>query len=113
MRFMIMYTPDKKPAGPPSPGHMAEMEKFIDQEIKAGVLITTGGLQASAKGARVRLADGKLTLTDGPFAEAKEVVGGFAIIQAESKEEAVEASRRFLKVAGDGVCEVRGMEGGR
>jgi hypothetical protein len=61
----------------------------------------------SAKGARVRLSSGKFTVTDGPFAEAKEIVGGFALIRANSKEEAIEHTKKFLKVAGDGESEIR------
>jgi hypothetical protein len=61
----------------------------------------------SAAGARVRLSKGKLTTTDGPFTESKEVVGGLAILQASSKEEAIERVKQFLHVAGDGDCELR------
>jgi hypothetical protein len=111
MRFMMLYKPDGRP-GPPSPEYMAMMEKLIEDETKSGVLVLTGGLEAASKAARVRLSGGKATVTDGPFTESKELVGGFAIIQAKSREEAVEVARRFLKVAGDGEVEVRGFMGG-
>jgi hypothetical protein len=62
---------------------------------------------ASALGARVRSANGKVSVTDGPFSESKEVIGGFAILQAKSKEEAIQLVKNFLKVVGDGECEVR------
>ena len=86
---------------------MAEMGKLIDEMTKAGVLLSTEGCQPSAKGARVRLSGGKVTVTDGPFTETKELVAGFAMIQVKSKDEAIEWTRRFLRVAGDGESEIR------
>ena len=83
------------------------MGTFIEEMTKSGALLATEGCQPSSKGARVRLSKGKLTVTDGPFAETKELIGGFAIIQANSKEEAIELTKRFLKVAGDGESEIR------
>ena len=83
------------------------MDKLIDEWSKAGTLLSAEGCLPSALGARVRLAAGKVTVTDGPFTESKEVVGGFAIMQASSKEEAVELIKSFLDVAGDGECELR------
>ena len=81
--------------------------------MKAGRLLSTGGCLPSALGARVRRSGAKVSVTDGPFSEAKEVVGGCAILEVPSKAEAIEAVRRFLDVVGDGVCEVRQMyEGG-
>jgi hypothetical protein len=71
------------------------------------VLLATEGCLPSALGARVRLAGGKFTVTDGPFTEAKELIGGFALIHARSKEEAIEHTRNFLKIAGDGETEIR------
>jgi len=75
--------------------------------MKSGTLLGTEGCLPTALGARVRLSSGKLTVTDGPFTESKEVVGGFAILQADSKEEAVELAKQFLHVAGEGECELR------
>jgi hypothetical protein len=86
---------------------MENMGKLIEDGMKAGWLLGTEGCLPSVLGARVRRSDGKLTVTDGPFTEAKEVVGGFAILKADSKEEAIELARHFLKIAGDGVCELR------
>jgi hypothetical protein len=86
---------------------MAAMGKLIDEMTREGTLLSTEGCQPSAKGARVRLSGGKITVTDGPFIETKELVGGFAIIQAESKDEAIELTKLFLKVAGDGETEIR------
>jgi hypothetical protein len=107
MRYLCLYKPARQEGIPPSPQHIAEMGKFIEEITKAGVLLATEGCAPSAKGARVRLSDGKFTVTDGPFTEVKELVGGFALIQTKTKEEAVEWTKRFLKVAGDGESEVR------
>lgn len=104
MRFLMMYTPATNAGGPPSPEHMAEMGRLIDESKKAGELLATGGLKAGAQ--RVESAGGKLTVIDGPFAETKEVIAGFALVQATSKEAAIEMAKRFLKVAGDGVSEI-------
>ncbi|MFY0533090.1 YciI family protein [Nannocystis pusilla] len=94
------------------------MGKFIEETMRAGVLLDTGGLAPTAMGTKIRAADGKLTVTDGPFTEAKEIIGGFAIVQTRTKEEAVELGRRFMqlhtRVLGDaytGECEIRQMFG--
>jgi hypothetical protein len=86
---------------------MAAMGKLIAEDMKSGVLLATEGCLPSSKGARVRMTSGKFSVIDGPFTEAKEVVGGFALIQAKSKEEAIDHVKRFLKVAGDGETEIR------
>ena len=83
------------------------MGKLIEEGMKAGWLITTEGCLPSALGARVRRDGAKMSVTDGPFAESKELIGGFAILKARSKEEAVELCRKFLQVAGEGECELR------
>ena len=82
------------------------MGRFIEEMSKAGVLLSAEGCQPSAKGARVKKSGKDIKVTDGPFAEAKEVVGGFAIIKADSKAEAIEWTKKFLDVAGDGVSHV-------
>ncbi len=109
MRFMTLYKPGKESNAPPTQQEMADMGQFIEELAKAGVLIATDGLQPSSKGARVRLSGGKFTVTDGPFTETKELVAGYAIIQAKSKEEAIELTKRFLKVVGEGESEIRLM----
>jgi hypothetical protein len=106
MRFLTIYK-TAETGVPPTTEEMAEMGKLIEEMTKEGVLLATEGCLPSARGARVRLSNGKLTVTDGPFTESKELIGGFALIQAKSKEEAIELTKRFLKVAGDGECEVR------
>ena len=88
---------------------MAAMGEFIAGAAKAGWLISTEGCMPSALGARVRLDKGQTTVTDGPFTESKEVVGGFALIQASSKDEAVALCKQFMALAGDGECEIRQM----
>ena len=113
MRFMMVYKPAdvKKMEAevPPTEREMADMGNFIGEMAKAGVLLAADGLQSSARGARVRLSGGKLTVTDGPFTETKELIAGFAIVQVKSKAEAIEWARRFLALAGDGESEIRLM----
>jgi hypothetical protein len=106
VRFLTIYKTAETGA-PPTTEHMAKMGQLIDEMTKAGVLLATEGCLPSSKGARVRLSNGKLTVTDGPFTESKEVIGGFALIQAKSKEDAIELTKRFLRVAGDGESEIR------
>ncbi len=107
MRFLCLYKPATEEGVPPSQQEMAEMGAFIEELTKSGALLATEGCQPSSKGARVRLSKGRLTVTDGPFAETKELIGGFAIIQVKSKEEAIELTTRFLEVCGDGESEIR------
>ena len=113
MRFMMIYKPadtkDMEAGVPPTQDEMAKMGAFIGELAQSGVLLATDGLQPSSKGARVRLAKGKLTVTDGPFTETKELIAGFAIVQVKSKAEAIELAERFLKLAGDGESEIRLM----
>jgi hypothetical protein len=106
MKFLSMYKSAEKNA-PPSQEEMAKMGKLVEEGMKAGWLLATEGCLPTALGARVRNSSGKLTVTDGPFTEAKEVVGGFAILRANSKEEAIQLAKDFLQVAGDGECELR------
>jgi hypothetical protein len=106
MRFLSIYKTVERNS-PPSAEHMQEMGKLIEEYTKSGALVATEGCLPRALRARVRLSGGKVTVTDGPFTEAKEVVGGFALLEAASKAEAVELAKRFLQVAGDGECEIR------
>ncbi len=111
MRYIMIYRPDAdmETSGPPTPENMEAMGKFIQEIAEAGVLVGADGLLPSSMGAKVRLSNGKLTVTDGPFTEAREVIGGFAIVQLDSMAEAVDLAERFLKVAGDGSSEIRQM----
>lgn len=113
MRFLSIYkTPER--CAPPTQEEKAKMGALIEEGMKAGSLIAVEGCLPSAAGARVRLADGKVTVIDGPFIETKEVIGGLALLQAGSKDEAVELVKQFLHVAGDGECELRQLyEAGR
>lgn len=97
MRFMTLVKGSEN-AGPPPQALMDAIAKAGEQGTKNGTLIETGGLFPTALGARVRLAGGKLTVTDGPFTEAKEVVGGYAVFEFKSKDEAVEASLHFMQL---------------
>ena len=106
MRFLSIYKTVERTT-PPTPEEMAAMGKLIEEGMKAGWLLATEGCLPTALGARVRRSNGKLTVTDGPFTESKELVGGFAILKANSKEEAIELARQFLQVAGEGECELR------
>ena len=106
MKFLSIYK-TRETGQPPSPQHMADMQRLIEKHMKSGALVATEGCLPTALGARVRR-DGKtVNVTDGPFTESKEVVGGFAILQATSKAHAIELAREFLDVAGDGECEIR------
>ncbi len=106
MKFLSVYKSVERGV-PPTREEMDKMGKLIEQEMRAGTLLATEGCLPSALGARVRMSGGKVTVTDGPFTEAKEVIGGFAILQANSKAEAIEMTKRFLEVAGEGECELR------
>jgi hypothetical protein len=107
MRFLCVYKPGQPEGAPPTQEEIARMGKLIEEAMKAGWLLSTEGCLPSALGARVRLSDGKFTVTDGPFTEAKELIGGFAIIQANSKQEAIEHTKYFLQTAGGGETEIR------
>jgi hypothetical protein len=104
-------------AGPPAPKLIEAMNKLADREIKAGRMIDMGGLMPVAMGAQVRIADGKLSVIDGPFVEAKEVVGGYAIMEFRNKDEAVASAVEFMQLHKDfmpgweGTCEVRAFAG--
>jgi hypothetical protein len=106
MRYLSIFK-SKETNLPPTPDEYAAMEKLIAQEQKAGVLLSTEGCLPSERGFRVRRTGKDVTVTDGPFTEAKEVVGGFALLQVNSKEEAIAAAKRFLDLVGDGECEIR------
>jgi hypothetical protein len=111
MRFMFIVKSTH--AGPPTPELVKAMDTLADREIKAGRLLDHGGLMPLATGAQVRIASGKLSVIDGPFAEAKEVVGGYAIFELPGKEEALAAAKEFMQLhkelmpKWEGVCELR------
>jgi hypothetical protein len=111
MRFMFIVKSDH--AGPPPPALLEAMHKLANREIKAGRMLDNGGLMPLATGAQVRVTDGKLSVIDGPFVEAKEVVGGYAIFELQGKEEALASATEFMQLHKDlfpgweGTCELR------
>jgi len=107
MRFLCIYKSSTPEGTPPTQKEMEEMGKLIERMKNSGALLATEGCLPSALGARVRLSSGKFSVTDGPFTEAKELIGGFALIKANSKEEAIQQTKDFLKIAGDGESEIR------
>src|ERR1700728_968366 len=113
MRFMMMVIPKgyetATPDAVPSAEAVAKMMEYNKSLQKAGVLLALDGLYPPSTGARVAFTDGKVTVTDGPFPEAKEVVGGYWIIQARSREEAIEWAKR-APILGDGIIEVRQIQ---
>lgn len=106
MRFLSIYK-HVETNTPPSAEEMETMGKLVQEGFEKGWLLATEGCLPSALGARVRKENGKITATDGPFTEAKELVGGFAILKANSREDAIELARQFLNHVGDGECELR------
>ncbi|MCL2733655.1 MAG: YciI family protein [Actinomycetia bacterium] len=102
MRYMMLLEldPSKAPSQGPSEELMEEMGKLIEEMTKAGVLLDTGGLKPVDEGTVIRQSGGRQTVVDGPFTEAKEVIGGYCIVQAKSQEEAVEWASRFLALHG-------------
>ncbi len=106
MRFLSIYKSVERDT-PPTQEEMAAMGKLVEEGMKAGWLLATEGCRPSAMGARVRQSGDKVSVTDGPFTESKEVVGGFAILKADSKAQAIELLKHFLTVVGQGECELR------
>jgi hypothetical protein len=118
MRFMMIVKADRnyEAGAPPTPELMAAVGKLSEEMIKAGVLLDMGGLLPTSKGALINVKKGKLTVTDGPFSETKEVIGGYAVLQCKSREEAIERGRRFMQLHADvlgpsyeGELEIRQM----
>ena len=116
MRFMMIVKHAEKQGRPPK-ALMDAIAKLAEEETKAGTMLGSGGLAPTAQGARVRLSGGQVTVTDGPFAETKEVVGGYAQFELKSKKEAIESAVRFMELhkkhwpGWEGETEVRQMFG--
>lgn len=107
MKYFSIYIPDSKtnPAAAPTGEKKERMDKFVGEAIARGELLQGGGfLSIKEHGAVVRRTNGKNSVIDGPYAESKELVGGFAMLQFASREAAIEGAKRFLDVAGDGEC---------
>ena len=114
MRFLSMIRIQENTGQVPSEQLMSDMGKLIEEMTGTGQLVSTAGLRPTAEGVRVRLRRGKLSTVDGPFTETKEVIGGYAVLEAKSKAEALELTRRFLRIHGedwDIECEVRQLDG--
>jgi len=117
MRYMMIIKGDEnfRASGPPPQELMEAIGKLAEDAAKTGTIVSFGGLQHSSTGATVRLRGGKLTVKDGPFTEAKEVIGGFSIYNLPSKEKAIEEATKFMELhqrlwpKWDGECEVRLM----
>lgn len=117
MKYMMFIKhPEHYRAQPIPKGLLDAMGEFVGEGFKTGVLKDTAGLKGTAEGHRVRLSGGKVHVTDGPFTEAKEVVGGYALIEVKSKAEALDVARQFMELhrihwpAFEGECEVRPLE---
>lgn len=106
MKFLSIYKHVERNT-PPSAEEMETMGKLVEEGFRKGWLLATEGCLPTALGAKVRRDGSNVSVTDGPFTEAKEVVGGFAILKADSKADAIQLAKDFLKVAGDGECEIR------
>ena len=106
MKFLSVYK-TAETCLPPTQQEMDRMGKLIEEGMKTGWLVAVEGCMPSVTGARVRKAGGKTLVTDGPFAETKELIGGLAILEANSKEHAIELTKYFLSHAADGECELR------
>ena len=108
MKFLC-YTLGDDSAGFPTPSQemFDEIDKLIQSAFESGIMVATGGLALSATGTKIVNKGGRMTVTDGPFAETKEIVGGFALIDVPSKEDAVEWTKRFLAIAGEGETTIR------
>jgi hypothetical protein len=104
VKFLMTY--ESAAQTPPTPEQLAAIGKFTAEMIQAGVVVMTGGLQRPSRATHLKVSGGKLTVTDGPFAETKELIDGFALIEVKSREEALAMAERFMQVAGDGEGEV-------
>ena len=114
MRFLSMIRIDETTGQKPSERLMQDMGKLLEETIRDGSLVRTAGLRPTKEGVRIRSNHGKVSIVDGPFAETKEVIGGYAVLEAPSLKEAIELTRRFLAVHGDEwniECEVRPLDG--
>lgn len=113
MRFLSLVRINENSGQRPSEQLMSDMGKLLEEVTRAGVMLDTAGLRPTSEGVRVRLSHGKISVVDGPFTEAKEMIGGYALMETKSMEEAIQWTERFLKIHGDEwdiTCEVRQVE---
>jgi hypothetical protein len=113
--FAFVRHPESQRNVPPPPGFMEMMGKFVEKCRRDGSLVDTGGLLESKDGFRIRISDGKLSVTDGPFSESKEIIGGWAILQGRTKEDVMRVATEFMELhranwpGFEGESEVRAM----
>ena len=105
MKFLMTYA-QKPDVAPPPPEQLAGIGAFTEKNIKSGVVVMTGGLVRPSRGIQLRCDGGKVSVTDGPFAETKELIDGFALVEVGSREEAIALATEFMQIAGDGTGEI-------
>jgi hypothetical protein len=105
MKFLLTYQQDPN-LPPPTPEQMAKIGAYTEKNMKAGVVVMTGGLVRPTKGVQIKCVKGKVSVKDGPFAESKELIDGFALVEVASREEAVKLAGEFMQIAGDGAGEI-------
>jgi hypothetical protein len=117
MKYLMLIKHSERYRGEPIPQALMDaMGEFVTEGFKSGILKDTAGLKPTAEGFRVRSSGGRLKVTDGPFTEAKEIVGGYALVEVASREEALKVARQFMELhrvhwpAFEGECEVRPLE---
>lgn len=108
MKFMMIFESNPG-APPPSPETLARLGAYTQKMLASGAVVLTGGLVRPSRGIQIKNEGGKVTVTDGPFAESKELIDGFAVVNANSKEEAIALSTEFLQLVGDGKGEILEM----
>jgi hypothetical protein len=117
MQFLMMWHPEANAAsaGPPPAGLMTAMDELMTDMSQTNALVMTGGMFPPAPGSRLRLAEGKVSTIDGPFTEAKELIGGYCIVQADSEEAAMQMARRFVEIHApygyEGTADIRRLMG--
>ena len=105
MKFLLTYTQNPN-VPPPTPEQMAKIGEFTEKYVKSGVVVMTGGLVRPTRGIQIRCEAGKVSVTDGPFAESKELIDGFALVEVGSRAEAIALASQFMQLAGDGAGEI-------
>jgi len=105
MKFLMTYTQNPH-VPPPTPEQMAALGAFTERNIKSGVVVMTGGLVRPSRGIQLRCEHSKVSVTDGPFAETKELIDGFALVDVASRDEAIRVATEFMQLAGDGTGEI-------
>jgi hypothetical protein len=113
MRFLgyTLASEADLPDAPPPPEMYEKMGRFVEEATKAGIVVATGGIAPTSEGVIITLKEGEFHVLDGPFTEAKELVGGWCLMECRDKDEAVEWTKRFLSVLGEGECRVRPVSG--